>query len=367
MSRKEAMILLVFLVFQYSIILVQMEPLAPALYVFGDSMVDNGNNNFLPTTARANFSPYGVDFFVGGDIFVGKATGRFTNGRTIPDVIAEFLHIPYPPPYMNISKHSSPIPLSGLNYASASCGLLPETGRRFGKCLSLDDQINLFEQTVAIQLPKHFKSPNEVSEYLSKSLFVVSVGNDDYTGNYLQAGYDNTSKQYSPEAFAQLLVDKLSKKFEKLYSLGARKVVSMEIGPLGCFPAFRKADGTCDENINELVSYFNQKLHVMLQDLTSSLHGSIFVHTYVYRSGQNTIKDPAPRGVGNVTDACCVTRKDGTSGCVPSQKPCSDRSGYYFFDGLHLTEYGYSTIASLCFTSDYMCSPRLFDVIGITG
>jgi len=55
-------------------------PLAPALYVFGDSLVDNGNNNWLPTVARANYPPYGLDF-------PGGVAGRFTNGRTIVDFI----------------------------------------------------------------------------------------------------------------------------------------------------------------------------------------------------------------------------------------------------------------------------------------
>lgn len=55
-------------------------PLAPALYVFGDSLVDSGNNNFLPTLAKANYAPYGMNFEKG-------PTGRFTNGRTVADFI----------------------------------------------------------------------------------------------------------------------------------------------------------------------------------------------------------------------------------------------------------------------------------------
>lgn len=54
--------------------------LAPALYVFGDSLFDSGNNNLLPTVAKADFLPYGVNF-------VGGVTGRFTNGRTVADFI----------------------------------------------------------------------------------------------------------------------------------------------------------------------------------------------------------------------------------------------------------------------------------------
>lgn len=57
----------------------------PALYVFGDSTVDSGNNNFLTTKSKANYTPYGIDFDG------GKPTGRFTNGRTEADFIGNKL------------------------------------------------------------------------------------------------------------------------------------------------------------------------------------------------------------------------------------------------------------------------------------
>uniref|UniRef100_A0A7N0VGQ9 GDSL esterase/lipase n=1 Tax=Kalanchoe fedtschenkoi TaxID=63787 RepID=A0A7N0VGQ9_KALFE len=94
------------------------KPIAPALYVFGDSLFDSGNNNLLPTLARANYLPYGVDFFEG-------PTGRFSNGRTVADFIAEYLGLPYAPPYFSIRRRRS---VKGINYASGSCGILPETG-----------------------------------------------------------------------------------------------------------------------------------------------------------------------------------------------------------------------------------------------
>lgn len=52
----------------------------PCYFVFGDSVFDNGNNNALNTTAKVNYSPYGIDFARG-------PTGRFSNGRNIPDFI----------------------------------------------------------------------------------------------------------------------------------------------------------------------------------------------------------------------------------------------------------------------------------------
>lgn len=55
---------------------------APAMFIFGDSLVDNGNNNFIPSIARANYFPYGID--------LGAPTGRFCNGLTVVDLVGKF-------------------------------------------------------------------------------------------------------------------------------------------------------------------------------------------------------------------------------------------------------------------------------------
>lgn len=62
------------------------ESQVPCFYIFGDSLVDNGNNNDLETTAKANFPPYGIDFPEG-------PTGRFSNGRNIADIIGSSLSL----------------------------------------------------------------------------------------------------------------------------------------------------------------------------------------------------------------------------------------------------------------------------------
>ena len=58
-----------------------------AFFVFGDSLVDNGNNNYLMTTARADSPPYGIDFPT------HRATGRFSNGKNIPDIISTYSYV----------------------------------------------------------------------------------------------------------------------------------------------------------------------------------------------------------------------------------------------------------------------------------
>jgi hypothetical protein len=95
-----------------------------AFFVFGDSLVDNGNNNYLMTTARADAPPYGIDFPT------HMPTGRFSNGLNIPDIISEHLGsepaLPYLSPYLRGDKL-----LVGANFASAGVGILNDTGIQF--------------------------------------------------------------------------------------------------------------------------------------------------------------------------------------------------------------------------------------------
>lgn len=61
-------------------------PLFPAIFTFGDSFLDAGNNNYLPRSlAKANTVPNGIDFPT------HNATGRFSNGKTLVDLIGEQL------------------------------------------------------------------------------------------------------------------------------------------------------------------------------------------------------------------------------------------------------------------------------------
>ncbi|CAI8609346.1 unnamed protein product [Vicia faba] len=99
------------------------EQQVPCYFIFGDSLVDNGNNNQLTSIAKANYAPYGIDF-------PGGPTGRCSNGKTSVDVIAERLgfngHIP-----SYASARGRDI-LRGVNYASVVAGIREETGQKLG-------------------------------------------------------------------------------------------------------------------------------------------------------------------------------------------------------------------------------------------
>lgn len=65
--------------------LAKSSPSLPAIFTFGDSIFDAGNNHFNKNcTAQADFPPYGSSFF-------HQPTGRFTNGRTVADFICNYI------------------------------------------------------------------------------------------------------------------------------------------------------------------------------------------------------------------------------------------------------------------------------------
>lgn len=81
-SHMSSMDLLVTLLLLASpVALAKSSPSLPAIFTFGDSIFDAGNNHFNKNcTAQADFPPYGSSFF-------HQPTGRFTNGRTVADFI----------------------------------------------------------------------------------------------------------------------------------------------------------------------------------------------------------------------------------------------------------------------------------------
>lgn len=83
MSTSSSMRVLILIVAMGAVLeLAPQAEAARAFFVFGDSLVDSGNNNYLATTARADSPPYGIDFPT------HRPTGRFSNGLNLPDIIS---------------------------------------------------------------------------------------------------------------------------------------------------------------------------------------------------------------------------------------------------------------------------------------
>ncbi|PWA81946.1 SGNH hydrolase-type esterase domain-containing protein [Artemisia annua] len=300
-------------------------PQVPCYFIFGDSLYDNGNNNNLVTEARANYPPYGIDFPDG-------PTGRFSNGRNIADVIAQLLGFEKSiPPYATASPNEAVL---GVNYASGAAGIRDETGQHMGGRISLNQQI-AHHATTILQLADLIGNGNlkKVRKHLNKCIYTVAMGNNDFINNYFSPQHYKTSSLYTPEEYAEQLVQQYSKQLSILYKYGARNFGISGSSYSGCAPEMmtRYDSDVCVDAINGAVVQFNAKLVAALAELKSNLTGAKFV--YIEPSlGYSTDF--------NVTDkpCCTVSTTIGAGQCAPNQVPCDSRQNYVFWDAFHPTE-----------------------------
>ncbi|KAI9090236.1 hypothetical protein K1719_028782 [Acacia pycnantha] len=80
---------------------------------------------------------------------------------------------------------------------------------REGECLSLEQQIYYFTSTVTTDLPKQMDQ-NKLHQHLAKSIFLISVGPNDY--NVL--ANQNITNRYTPPDFADDILGELSNHIE---------------------------------------------------------------------------------------------------------------------------------------------------------
>ncbi|KAK9692019.1 hypothetical protein RND81_09G235600 [Saponaria officinalis] len=299
-----------------------------AMYVFGDSLVDNGNNNFINSYAKANFPPYGIDFYLG-------PTGRFTNGKTIIDYLCELIGIPYLPPYASPFVTDRDL-MYGVNYASAAGGILEDSGQGLGERFSFSRQIQNFNNT-RHQLMNHMSDEN-LADYLRKALGVIILGSNDYINNYLNPAYPRS--KIRPDKYADIVIDYYTKQVLALYDLGMRRFFLAGVGPLGCTPSQKTVaklpPGKCLDFSNDAPQMFNFRLRSLVDKLGATHRDSIFVFGDTFAAIKDILDHPLPYGISVVDSACCgVGKNNAEKMCLPFLIPCLNRDQYAFWDAFH--------------------------------
>ncbi|KFK29568.1 hypothetical protein AALP_AA7G151600 [Arabis alpina] len=292
----------------------------PCYFVFGDSVFDNGNNNVLNTMAKVNYPPYGIDFSQG-------ATGRFSNGRNIPDVIAQLVGFnDFIPPLAGASPTQANI---GLNYASGAGGIRDDTSQNMGERISLRQQVNNHRSAITNAAVPQSK--------LRQCLYTISIGSNDYLNNYFLQPRSRTNRLFTPNQYAQSLILRYRLYLTELYVLGARNVALFGIGKIGCTPRVVATLGGgvgCAEQVNQAADIFNTNLKTLIADLNNQLPGVRF--TYVDLFSGNAA-DFAALGI-TVADRSCCTVVSGEELCLLNGPVCPDRTKYIFWDNVHTTE-----------------------------
>ncbi|KVI10319.1 hypothetical protein Ccrd_011285 [Cynara cardunculus var. scolymus] len=294
---------------------------APAVYMIGDSLVDVGNNNYLPLSiAKANFPHNGVDYPA------GKPTGRFSNGQNAADFL---------------------------------------------------DYFALVRDQLVQQL-----GPAAAQTHLSKSLFAIVIGSNDLFA-YFTIG-SIVSNQFNPQQYVDLMTSTFRNLLKTLYGMGARKVMVAGVGEIGCCPVQRKLNktGECNVELNYWSAKYNDGLKIMLESLKSDSPGMNYAYFDTYGAMANLFQKPDTYGImidlfydsltaikwaswdvhdplaklndltrSSIKEACCgLGNLNADVPCIPISRFCSNRKKYVFWDLYHPTEAVSSMFSDLLYS-----------------
>ncbi|KAI3922594.1 hypothetical protein MKX01_006283 [Papaver californicum] len=194
----------------------------PALLVFGDSIVDPGNNNHLVSVVKANYPPYGRDFMG------GTPSGRFSNGL-IPSDLIEHWGLDLLPAYLDPSLGPNDL-LTGVSFAS-------------GEYLAKIQAVGGEERTKSI---------------IPESVYLIVAGSHDLANTYFTS---RLRSNYDVPAYTDLMVQGAIDILQELYDMGARRFAVFSAPPIGCVPSQRTLGGgkerNCAESYNQAAQMFN--------------------------------------------------------------------------------------------------------------
>ncbi|GAB4847563.1 hypothetical protein Ancab_026624 [Ancistrocladus abbreviatus] len=309
----------------------------PALLVFGDPIVDSGNNNYIPTICKVNFLPCGRDFDGGN-----KPTGRFSNGRIPFDFLAEELGMKeFMPAYLDLTLRNDDF-FARVNFASghSSYDVVTATSNEDLALSLMGNQFEMFKG-YAKRLETAV-GEERTRSIISKSLYFIATGSNDIFVNY----YSSTvrSKQYTIDSYMDLLITFGSGFLEDLYGEGARRMILLSLPPLGCLPYIRTELGGllryCVEERIQVSAQFNSILKTRIDSLNRKLPGAKIVYFEAYNSLLDLVNDLQKSGFLVRNRGCCGIGLFELGFLCNKWNPftCKNASQFVFWDSFHPTE-----------------------------
>ncbi|QHO27818.1 hypothetical protein HN51_024912 [Arachis hypogaea] len=316
-------------------------PKFSSILIFGDSTVDTGNNNYIKTLGKANHYPYGRDF--PGHV----PTGRFSNGKLVPDFIASILNIKDTvPPFLDPNLSNEEL-LTGVSFASGGSGFDEFTAVLTG-AIPMSKQIELFKAYV--EKIKCIVGEKEAKRIIGDALVIISAGTNDFLFNF----YDIPTRrsEFNIDGYQAFIQNKLQIFIKELYEVGCRKFSVTGLSCIGCIPIqitvkfVSLKEKKCVEDENSDAEIYNKKLAKRLLVLQEMLPGSRVVYANIYDPLINLISQPEKYGFKETKRGCCGTGLfEVTPLCNEITPVCDDASKYVFWDSVHPTEATYQYIA----------------------
>ncbi|KAK0596421.1 hypothetical protein LWI29_015525 [Acer saccharum] len=306
-------------------------------FIFGDSLYDVGNNQYLVEPGRyisAYHKPYGMTFF-------NHATGRFSDGRTPPDFIASKLKLPFIPPILEPGADFS----NGASFASGGAGVFDT----FSEAIYFGKQVELFKK-----LSSKWKAQlgeKEANKRLANAVYLISMGGNNYFSFITNFPHSNQSEHL--EYIDTVLVE-FKKEIKNIYDIGGRKFMIQNVSPLGCMPMYKQRyninTDVCAGRPLVLTKLHNSQLIIALEELKSSLTGSVFSLFDYHKALGDRVNDPAKYGFKVGGTSCCGegSHRAGSCGHVTNDyELCFNPNEYVFFDGGHHTDKANGQFAEL--------------------
>ncbi|KAF7831298.1 GDSL esterase/lipase [Senna tora] len=304
---------------------------APALYVFGDSLVDVGNNNYLKLSiAKANHYPYGIDFPT------KKPTGRFSNGKNAADFIAEELGLASSPPYLSLvskANNNNASLFDGVSFASAGAGIFDANDDRFRQSIPLTKQVDYYLQAYE-EMRKQIGSAASLQSHLSRCVFAVVIGSNDLFGYFDSSDLRHKN---TPQQYVDSMLSSLKAQLQRIYDYGGRKFEIAGVGAIGCCPAYRVKNKTeCVSEANLWAVKYNDGLKSTLHQLQLQNKGLTYSYFDTYAALTDLTTNPSFYGFAEVRAACCgVGELRGNGPCLVVSSLCSNRDDHIFWDQYH--------------------------------
>ncbi|KAM7254428.1 hypothetical protein ACFE04_003808 [Oxalis oulophora] len=313
------------------------------MFIFGDSYVDAGNNNYINTTNldKANFSPYGQTFF-------HSPTGRFSDGRLLTDFIATYAKLPFLKPYLQPGLNSYH---NGVNFASAGAGVLSTTFQ--GEVIDLQTQLSHYKKVEHRLRDELGNDESKKKKYLSKAVYLFSIGTNDYMSLFVTNS--TMLNSFSHSQYVGTVIRNLTVVIKEVYKTGARKFVFINLPNLGCLPGMRiigaDSRGSCLAEASSLSKLHNKELTELLIKLEKQMKGFKYSIINLNNYLKQRMDHPTKYGLKEGKAACCgIGMYRGIFSCggkriVKEFQLCENPNEYVFWDSYHFTEMFYKQLA----------------------
>jgi phospholipase/lecithinase/hemolysin len=281
------------------------------LFVFGDSLSDNGNLASVPQYDFLNHPPY---------------DHGFSNGPRAVEVLATQMGLPLKP---FLYKPGASVP--GTNFAVA--GARAHDSGPQPRSPDLGDQVNAFLATFGAADPK--------------ALYLVFIG-----GNDVRDARDATS-----EANARYIIrtaaDAIGGNVRTLLDAGAKTIMVVNAGDLGAIPetrllAFSKHQPSLIRRSTELTRKFNEELAESIREIKQELHADHLVEFDYFSFARYVTLEYLALGFTDKKDACF------SSVTFTFNAGCNNGSNFgqfLYFDEIHLSARTDERVGSAAFMS----------------